>query len=158
MHSWHDNNSCDTVVIRCYVAMIWVVWTSRCWHNNRCGWSVLAVASVHCTLYSAIRASHLLTADNKGPAAGGIFSSLHLCRRKFGYICHPSNQPLAIHIGGVNWNWKERSLYRYWMQVCVWRTAAVSSDDRLWGLKWWLVGGEGALPTWKEEGLFVRDL
>jgi len=63
---------------------------------------VWAVASVHCTLYSAIRASHQLTADNKGPAAGGIFSSLHLCRRKFGYICHPSNQPLAIHIGGVN--------------------------------------------------------
>lgn len=117
VHCWHDNSSCNTVVIRCYVVMIWVVWTSRCWHNNHCRWSVLAVASVHCALYSAIRASHQLSADNKGPAAGGIFSSLHLCRRKFGYICHPSSQPLAIHIGGVNWNWKERSLYRYWIQV-----------------------------------------
>jgi hypothetical protein len=119
MHCWRDNSSSDTLVISC-VVMIWVVWTSRCWHNNHCGRSVLAPASVHCTLYSAIRASHQLTADNKGPAAGGIFSFLRLCRRKFGYMCHPSNQPLAIHVRGVNWNWKERSLYRYWMKVvCV---------------------------------------
>jgi len=30
------------------------------------------------------------------------------------YVTPPYNQPLAIHARGVNWNWKERSLCRYW--------------------------------------------
>lgn len=72
---------------------VWVEYVSSC----KC-----TLYIVRCALYSAIRASHQLTADNKGPAPGGIFSSLHLCRRKFGYICHPSFQPLAIHARGVN--------------------------------------------------------